>query len=189
MIIEAILTSRDSTGRINFAPMGVVWGEDRITVKPYRDTTTFRNLDGSGEAVVNLTDDVGVFARAALGTAEFPTDPAEAVHGAVLRDACSWRELRVEDADTAGERGRFTCRVVGRGARREFLGFNRARNAVLEAVILATRTRFLPPEEIMGELHRLQGIVDKTAGPRESEAMAYVTAHVNREAEALRERR
>ena len=38
--------------------MGVVWGEEEIVVKPYRETTTFRNLLETGEAVVNLVDDV-----------------------------------------------------------------------------------------------------------------------------------
>jgi hypothetical protein len=32
----------------------------------------------------------------------------------------------------------------------------------------------LAPDDIRGELRRLQVLVDKTAGPREREAMAYV---------------
>src|SRR2546430_9636269 len=65
-----------------------------------------------------------------------------------------------------------------RGFRREFLGFNRARHAVLEAAILATRTHLLPAEQIRDELARLQVIVDKTAGPREREAMALLSDYV-----------
>jgi hypothetical protein len=49
---------------------------------------------------------------------------------------------------------------------------------VLEATILATRTHLLPMEQIREELARLQVIVDKTAGPREQEAMAFVTEYV-----------
>jgi hypothetical protein len=62
--------------------------------------------------------------------------------------------------------------------RREFIGFNRARHAVLEAAILATRTHLIPPEQIRDEFARLQIIVDKTAGPREQEAMALLTQYV-----------
>jgi hypothetical protein len=68
--------------------------------------------------------------------------------------------------------------VVHRGFRREFVGFNRARHAVLEAAILATRTHLLPAEQIRSEFEKLQIIVDKTAGPREREAMALLTTHV-----------
>jgi hypothetical protein len=68
--------------------------------------------------------------------------------------------------------------VVHRGVSREFMGFNRARHAVLEAAILATRTHLLPADQIRDEYARLQIIVDKTAGPREQEAMALLTRYV-----------
>ena len=67
---------------------------------------------------------------------------------------------------------------MGRDAGREFLGFNRARHAVLEASIIASRARRLPADDIDAELARLQVLVDKTAGPREREAMELVRAHV-----------
>ncbi|MFO7260594.1 MAG: DUF447 family protein [bacterium] len=185
MIIECILTTMNQDGDVNFAPMGVVWGEDRLTIRPYRDTTTFRNLVATGQAVVNLIDDVYYFAQGAISSPVFPAVPAEKVRGVVLADACSWREVEVEEADVEAPRARFECRVVHRGFKREFLGFNRARHAVLEAAILATRTRLLPIEEILREYERLQVIVDKTAGPREHEAMAMLTEYVRKEAAAL----
>lgn len=178
MIIESILTSLDANGRINIAPMGVEWGEDEIVVKPFLETTTFHNIRETRCAVVNLTDDVLVFAQAAISNPEFPTHAATRVHGVVLDGACSWRELEVVAIDETPPRSRIDTRVVHRGTQREFLGFNRARNAVLEAAILSTRTHLLPADEIRSDLHRLQVIVDKTAGPREHEAMALLTAYV-----------
>jgi len=65
-------------------------------------------------------------------------------------------------------------RVRHRGTRRDFIGFNRARHAVLEAAILATRVHLLPPDQIRDELTRLAVPVEKTAGPREREAWALV---------------
>jgi hypothetical protein len=49
---------------------------------------------------------------------------------------------------------------------------------VLEAAIYATRVHMLPREFLETELQRLQVIVDKTAGPREFEAMALVSAFI-----------
>ena len=60
----------------------------------------------------------------------------------------------------------------------EFIGFNRARHAVLEAAIYATRLHLLPRSFVESELQRLQVIVDKTAGAQEREAMALLTNHV-----------
>ena len=186
MILETLVTTLDRDGRPNFAPMGVEWGEEQIVLKPYRETTTFRNLHEVPEAVVNLVDDVLYFVKGALGSPSFPAGPAEVVRGVVLEAACSWRELRIRERDTSEARARFVCDVLHRGVRREFLGFNRARGAVIEATILATRTRMLPIEDILADYRRLQVIVDKTSGPSEREAMALMTDFVRSEAEALR---
>ena len=178
MILETIVTTVDGQGTINFAPMGVEWGEETIVLKPFLETTTFRNLRDSGAAVVNLTDDALLFAQGAISSPQFPSVPAVVVRGAVLQAACSWRELEVLAIDASPPRSRIDTRVVHRGVTREFIGFNRARNAVLEAAILATRTHFLPPEQIREEYARLQIVVDKTAGPRELEAMELLTQYV-----------
>ena len=175
MILETVVTTINPDGGVNCAAMGVEWGEQRIVIKPYRGTRTLRNLRATGAAVVNVTDDILLFSQAALGDPHPPTRSAAGVEGAVLEDACSWREVRVEAIDD-GERARVGTVVVGRGSGREFLGFNRACHAVLEASILASRARFLEAEDIRAELTRLQVLVDKTAGPREREAMAYVRA-------------
>ena len=166
------MTTVDADGRINCAPMGVEWGEETVVIKPFQNTTTFRNLNIDGaEAVVNLTDNVLLFVKSAINSPVFPTRPAVMISGAVLQDVCSWREVRVEEIDARPPRARITTRVVHAGFEREFLGFNRARHAVLEAAILATRLHLLPHEQILIEFERLQGIVDKTAGPQEREAM------------------
>lgn len=185
MILESLVTTLDREGRPNVAPMGVEWGDEEIVLKPYRETTTFRNLGENPAAVVNLVDDVLYYVEAALGSPTYPAEPASVVRGIVLAAACSWRELRVRESDASQERARFVCDVVHRGTRREFLGYNRARNAVLEATILATRTRLLPIDTILAEYARLQVIVDKTAGPAEREAMGRLVDFVRAEAAVL----
>jgi len=80
--------------------------------------------------------------------------------------------------DASSARARVETRVVHRGERREFIGFNRARAAVLEATIYATRLHLLSGDFLRSELERLQVIVDKTAGPEELEAMAIITEYV-----------
>jgi hypothetical protein len=178
VIVETIVTTLDERGSINFAPMGVEWGEETIVLKPFLETTTFRNLEQRRSAVVNLTDDVMLFAEGAIGSPQYPSLPASVVQGAVLESACSWRELVVDAVDATPPRSRIDARVVHTGFRREFIGFNRARHAVLEAAILATRTHLLPAEQIREEYARLQVIVDKTAGPRERAAMDLLTRYV-----------
>ncbi len=184
MIIETIVTTRAADGVINCAPMGVEWGDATIVLKPFLETATFRNLADTGSAVINLTDDVRVFAKAAISNPEYPTVPATTVDGVVLADCCSWREVKVQSIDRTPPRSRVDTIVVHRGAHREFIGFNRACHAVLEAAIYATRLHMLPRAFIDSEMERLQVMVDKTAGPRELEAMALLADFIRSTAHA-----
>jgi uncharacterized protein len=177
-VIETVVTTLNPDGSVNCGAMGVEWGAERIVIKPFRGTRTLRNLRATGAAVVNLTDDVLLFSQAALGDPQPPTHPAATVEGAVLDDACSWREVRVEAIDDSARRARVSTVVVDGGTGREFLGLNRARHAVLEASILASRVHMLDADEVRAELDRLQVLVDKTAGSREREAMEYVRSAI-----------
>jgi hypothetical protein len=172
VIVETIVTTVGNDGVVNCAPMGVEWNEEVIVLKPFVETATYRNVVATGAAVVNITDDVRLFARAAISDPTYPTVPAAVVSGVVLADCCSWREIEVRSIDNTPPRSRIETAVVHRGTRREFIGFNRASHAVLETAIYATRLHILPRAFVESELARLQVIVDKTAGPYEFEAMA-----------------
>jgi hypothetical protein len=182
VIIETIVTTVAPDGIVNCAPMGVEWspdgGPESIVLKPFLETATYRNVSAGRTAVVNVIDDVRVFAKAAISNPSYEIVPAQVVHGVVLADACSWRELEVVAIDSTPPRARIDTRTVHRGVRREFIGFNRARHAVLEAAIYATRIHVLAREFILSEIERLQVIVDKTAGPWEFEAMSLLVEYI-----------
>ncbi len=181
MITETIVTTLNEQGEANFAPMGVTIGEGEILIRPYKDSATYRNLLATGAAVVNLTDNARLFAEGAVSSPEFPAFPADTVRGLVLKDACSYYECSVIQADTAHERADFRCQVVKKGFLREFVGFNRAKNAIIEAAILATRVRFLGVEKILQEYLRFSEIVKKTGAEEEVKAMRYLQDYVERQ--------
>ncbi|HEY6523339.1 MAG TPA: DUF447 domain-containing protein [Solirubrobacteraceae bacterium] len=185
-LIETVVTTTASDGEVNCAAMGVRWGEEELVFWPFDTTRTLRNLRRHGEAVVHLTDDVLLFVEAALGHPRPAVRPASAIHGSVIKEVSAWREVVVIDiapADGGLPRSRVRARVVaaGTGARQP-LGLCRARHAAVEASILASRLRWLDPEQVWAELARLQELVDKTAGPRERAAMDYVRRYVSERA-------
>jgi hypothetical protein len=157
---------------------------NRFELRPFRTARTYANLKATGEGVLHVTDDVLLLARSAVGTPEpFPDlFPATVVRGQVLRDACRYYEFRVVRCDERGERVTFEAEVVHSAQLRDFFGFNRGKHAVVEAAILATRTAFLPAEEIAAEFARLTPLVEKTGGQREREAFAFLTDYVRRAA-------
>lgn len=180
MILETIVSTIDAQGRVNFAPMGIALEGDRVLLRPFRTAVTWRNLQELGEGVVNFTDNVLLFARCAVESSLPPHRDALTVRGKVLEDACSWKEFVVESQDLGEERGRFWGRVVSEGRARDFIGFNRARHAVIEATILATRLHLLGRDRVVEEMSRLRPLVDKTGGAAEREAFEYLVDHARR---------
>ncbi len=181
-LIETVVTTTASDGAVNCAAMGVRWGGEELVFWPFDTTRTLRNLRGHAEAVVHLTDDVLLFVQAALGHPSPPMRPATQVAGSVIEDVNAWREVVVTEIHADPDhpkRSRVRARVVAAGSgTRPPLGLCRARHAAVEASILASRLKWLGAEHVQAELARLQELVDKTAGPREREAMDYVRRHV-----------
>lgn len=182
MILEGIVTSLDADGTLNVAPMGpIVDGSlTWLRLRPYKTSRTYQNLRAQPTGVFHVVDDVLLLAQAAIGRLDpFPEHfPAEGVRGRVLRAACRWYEFEVVRCNDTEERTEIEARVVHSGRLKDFFGFNRARHAVLEAAILATRVQFLPREEILAEFGRLRIPVEKTAGPREQEAFSLLERYV-----------
>ena len=191
MIVETIVTTLDEDGEANFAAMGVVWGEDRLVIRPYVATRTFRNLVRAREAVVNVTDDVLIVReeRALARAVPEPARPRASAGSSWPTRATGARSpSRTCRGPSPGRRrrtGRRRHARRGRRGGRPFAGLCRAKHAVVEASILASRARRLPRDEVLQGLDRLDPLVDKTGGPAEREAMAYIRAHVVRLGGAL----
>jgi hypothetical protein len=184
MILEGIVTTLSPEGAVNVAPMGprVDAGMTRFVLRPFKTAQTYRNLKHHGEGVLHVTDDVLLLARAALGPVE-PTPalvPAVRVRGAVLADACRYFEFRVVALDDREDRTRIEAETVHAGRLRDFFGLNRAKHAVVEAAILATRLHLLPLAEVEAEYGRLAVLVDKTGGDQEHAAFQFLRSHLDR---------
>ena len=123
-------------------------GDDVIVLKPFLETTTYRNLLATGAAVVNLTDDVRLFATAAISNPQYPTVPATVVRGVVLAGLLLLAGSQPWSVDST-PRSRVETEVVHRGVRREFIGFNRARHAVARGRDLRDT-----PSPVAAYLHR-----------------------------------
>jgi hypothetical protein len=182
LILEGVVTTLDETGAVNIAPMGPLVDRElhTLTLRPFQTSQTYRNLKQTGRGILHVTDDVELIARAAIGQLQ-PVPrlvPAPGGSGQILADACRWLAFRVVDLDDSAERTTIRCAVTDQGELRPFLGFNRAKHAVLEAAILATRIGIPPAEQIQQEMQRLAIPVQKTAGEQERRAFALLQAHI-----------
>jgi len=190
MILEGLVTTTDADGGPHLAPMGPAVDAALRTfrLRPFPTSATYRNLVRHGDGVLHVTDDAALIARAALGpvTPFPPTRPARHVRGWVLTDACRAFEFRVTSIDPTNARVEIVAEVVHAESLRDFFGFNRAKHAVVEAAILATRFHLVSPAEVAAEFRKLRVVVEKTGGPAELAAMAFLDDALRRSAEAGR---
>jgi uncharacterized protein len=184
LILEGILTTLNEDGTVNVAPMGPIVDAamTRLVLRPFTSSTTYQNFKRTGEGVFHVTDDVELLAQAAVGQPlQQPKFlPAAKVRGMILESACRWYALRVETIDDSQERTTIVASVVDHGRLRDFFGFNRAKHAILEAAILATRVHLLGRDMVLAEFQRLQAPVEKTGGPAEKRAFEFLFDHVRR---------
>jgi hypothetical protein len=182
LILEGIVTTLNEDGSVNISPMGPRVNEalSQFVLRPYPSSTTYRNLKRSGQGVFHVTDDVEMIAQSAVGDLEPLPEmfSVPEVEGRILAGACRWYALQVAELDDRNEPTEILCEVTAAGRLRDFFGFNRAKHAVLEAAILATRTEFLPAAEILSEFERLIVPVRKTGGPAEQRAFTHLHDYV-----------
>ena len=202
MILESIVTTTNVDGSPNISPMGPRIQQPaasdkpatlprsaqtdpaftRFELRPFDTSTTFTNLKRHRQGVLHIDDNVELFARAAVSkiqTTDLPTlSKAEKIDGHIIQSACRAYEFKVESIDESGPRMSLICEIVKAHRLRDFFGFNRAKHAVIEAAILATRIDFLPAEEIQEQFQGLRVIIEKTAGPAEANAFDYLDQFV-----------
>ncbi|QDT12964.1 DUF447 domain-containing protein [Planctomycetes bacterium K23_9] len=183
MILESIVTTVDLAGRINIAPMGPTvagdWESPEFLLRPFSSSRTYANLQATNHAVIHVTDDVQLFAKAAVDAIDdlSARDLVRSIQNDawwILNDCHRWFAVEIESKTGQEPRIDMHCRIVHSGVERPFFGFNRAKHAVIEAAILATRTHLIAADEIADQIARLTPLVEKTAGESERAAFAFL---------------
>ncbi len=176
MILEGIVTTKNADGTPNIAPMGPIVDAEfhRLILRPFQTSTTFQNLLRTREGVFHVTDNVEMLALAAIGRLEpLPLlTRVPLVDGWSIDDACRWYAFKVISVDLAQPRAEMHAEVVASGRLRDYWGLNRAKHAIVELAILATRLQIVPPAEVVEQLRHYSVLVEKTGGAAERRALA-----------------
>ena len=183
MIFETIIITKDANQTPHVTPFGVRYEADNVIIAPYKPSTTLDNILASHFAVMNMTDDVRVFAGALTGHNSWPLLSVDKNQhsqnvGYRIADCLAFTLLEMIEVRDDLERPQLIMKVVKTENNYAFKGFNRAQAAVVELSILVSRLHLLSKEKVMNELAYLQIAVDKTAGKRELEAWAWLTEKI-----------
>jgi uncharacterized protein len=174
LIHECVVTTLTTEGRPHVAPLGLIEEAGYWIAAPFRPSATLFNLEHNGKLTASFTDDARIFAGLVTGTRNFPLTDIQGWPAPRLSAALAHAALEVERVEADAVRPHFYCRVKHTESHRSFLGMNRARAAVLEAAILATRLDRLSRDKVDNEIAYLRIAIDKTAGEAEREAWEMV---------------
>jgi uncharacterized protein len=182
-LLEGIVTTADEAGTTHISAMGprVNWPTTRLLLRPFQSSTTFHNLARTRRGILHVIDDVLLLARAAIGRlpSDTPTIHELEAYPHRLVDCVRWYAFEVDAIDDGQDRTEIECHVTAEGRVRDFFGFNRARHAVIEAAILATRLHLISMEKVMDDFGNFATIIDKTAGDSERQAFAELQQYLN----------
>ncbi len=109
MIKETIITTLNADGSIHIAPMGVRYEDDFYVIAPFKPSTTLKNLERSGQAVINMIDDVRIFAGCLTGHYDWPTVSTSVIDGKRLQAAMSHIEIEFTRQEGDDIRPVFYC--------------------------------------------------------------------------------
>lgn len=182
VILEGIVTTRNADGTTNVSPMGphVEPSMRFFTLRPFKTSRTYANLKQHPFGVLHVTDDVELLAASAIGRDTAPGLVAIPEYDVCrLADTCRWYAFQAAIVDEATERVTIECQTACSGHVRDFFGFNRAKHAVVEGAILATRVHLLPREQIEADFAKLAVIVQKTASAAETRAWKVLEEYVH----------
>lgn len=185
MIYETIISSVDTQGNAHVTPFGISMQDDLVVISPYKPSATLDNILATEHAVMNLTDDVRIFAGALTRRQAWALLPATKVAGFRLADTLTHKELKLVKVIDDELRPRLFLEVVHEEQHQAFLGFNRAQAAVIELAVLVSRLTRLPMEKITQDINYLSIAMEKTAGARELEAWGWLMEAVSNHQAAM----
>ena len=180
-ICEVILTTMNPGGTPNAAPMGVLrTGPGALEIRPFKTSSTYRNLLGHKRACLNITTDPGLF----LVTA-FKEERFEGFYRASFKN-----DMRLEASDAhlivevgegrevSDDRAFFTCKVSSVELCKPIpRAFSRGVAAAIEAIVHATRIEVFTHEAEQAEVERLirrffecKDVVERVSAPDSTEA-------------------
>jgi hypothetical protein len=199
IISETIVSTCDLSGNPNAAPMGVeLKNNNQLVIRPFVSSLTYKNMQATQSAVVNITFDPNLFYITAFKEAN-PNgklsanifEKSQTVSVPRLKSANAYVEVIVKKKGSVGvDRAEFLCDVKNiKSAQINPQVYCRAQFATIEAIIHATRIElFLNGNEQQQkralkllELVKLcQDVVNRTApNSVHSKIMNDLTQHID----------
>jgi len=177
---ETIVTTKNENNTIKVSPLGVYIENDILKLKPFKPSISLDNILRNNSGVINYIDDVRIFASCITKkNMDIDFEKTNKVDCARIKNSISHTEFIVKNVEHDDTRPTIICEPVNEEVHRMYYGFNRAKAAVIELCILASRLGIIDDDKIKKEIKYLQIAIDKTAGEFELEAWNWLIEYIN----------
>ena len=173
-INEVIVTTRSLDGKPNAAPIGIISDKGIFKVKVFNGSHTSINIMDTGLLAANIIGDPVLFVRSALDDLDIEmftivkTDTG--ITFPVLAQSSAWVLFRVDHTPGSIAMTAQLNMVAGNVTNQELRSVNRGFNAVIEALVLASRYKVFNDESLLGRIESYGSLVNKCGGTCEKEA-------------------
>ena len=169
VIYETIIsTFKENINTPHAAPMGIIFENDYVLIKPYKTSRTYKYMKKNRYATINFINDLEIFYKLSLedkNMEEFKDffEIISEFNTPILKNADLSIEIKViEDLTEKDIRANFKCEplhyIYNIKYREQFEPINRAKGCVLEAIIHSTRVslyRKLDKPELKAKINDL----------------------------------
>ena len=184
---ETIVTTKNHDNTVKVSPLGIYIEESILKIKPFKPSTSLDNILRNKSGVINYIDDVRIFASCIIKKKiDIDFVATNTIDCFRIKDAVSHTEFIVENIDEDNERPTIICKPVNEETHKMYYGFNRAKSAVIELCILASRLGIIDNKKIDNEIKYLQIAINKTAGKNELCAWESLIDHINKYKDSIK---
>ena len=177
---ETIVTTKNIDNTIKISPLGVYIDRGVLRIKPFKPSISLDNILRNKSGVINYIDDVRIFASCIVKkNIKIDLSKVDKIDCSRIKSAVSHTEFIVDQVDDNDQRPTILCKPVNEEIHRMYYGFNRAKSAVLELCILASRLGIIDDSKIQNEIKYLAIAIKKTAGENELEAWGWLNEYIN----------
>ena len=177
---ETIVTTKNIDNTIKISPLGIYIDENILRIKPFKPSISLDNILRNKSGVINYVDDVRVFASCIVkNDIKIELTKVDKIDCSRIKSAVSHTEFIIDHVKDDNLRPTIICKPVNEEIHRMYYGLNRAKSAVLELCILASRLGIIDDEKIKNEIKYLNIAIKKTAGRNELEAWKWLNDYIN----------
>ena len=173
-INEVIVTTRSLDGKPNAAPIGIISDKGIFKVKVFNGSHTSVNIMDTGLLAANIIRDPILFVRSALDDLDIEmftmikTDTG--IMFPILAQSSAWVLFRADHTSGCTAMTAQLNMIAGNITNQGPRSVNRGFNAVIEALVLASRYKVFNDESLLDRIGSYGSLVNKCGGTREKEA-------------------